>query len=523
MLTMDRPRPTAPEETEEPETAETYTGNRGLAVEEPLLFEVGRNDVTGVDLPEPEDVPSRLGNHARKEPLGLAGLSEPEALRHYVRLSKQNYAIDIGVYPLGSCTMKHNARLNEKMARLPGFADIHPLQPQSTVTGALELMEQLSHWLVEMTGMTAIALSPKAGAHGELCGMMAIRAALFAKGEGETRTTVLIPESAHGTNPATAAALGFKVESIPARKNGTVDPAVIREKLGPHVAAIMLTNPNTAGLFEPDVVEIAEAVHEAGAYFYCDGANLNAILGKVRPGDFGIDAMHINLHKTLSTPHGGGGPGAGPVVLSEQLARFAPVPFLRKDGDRLTLVEDESSAAGDEKPFGRLAAFHGQMGMWVRALSYLLSHGADGAREASENAVLNANYIRAGLRDVFSQPYGDRTCMHEVVFDDSFLNGTGVTTLDFAKAMIDEGYHPMTMYFPLVVHGALLVEPTESESKVELDRFIATMRHLAERAKAGPAEPFKAAPTMAPRRRLDETRAARKPILKWEPEADAAE
>lgn len=515
MLTTNRARPIAPEEATAGEEPGTFTGNRGLAVEEPLLFEVGRDGMTGVDLPEPKPVTSRLGSHARREPLALAGLTEPEALRHYVRLSKQNYAIDIGVYPLGSCTMKHNARLNEKMARLPGLADIHPLQPLSTVAGALELMDQLSHWLNELTGMTAIALSPKAGAHGELCGMMAIRAALAARGDGDSRTTVLIPQSAHGTNPATAAALGFKVESIPARANGTVDPDVIREKLGPHVAAIMLTNPNTAGLFEPDVVEIAAAVHKAGAYFYCDGANLNAILGKVRPGDFGIDAMHINLHKTMSTPHGGGGPGAGPVVLSERLAPFAPVPFLRRNGERMTLVEDETAAQCDKKPFGRLAAFHGQMGMWVRALSYLLSHGADGASEASENAVLNANYIRVGLRDVFTQPYGDRTCMHEVVFDDTFLDGTGVTTLDFAKAMIDEGYHPMTMYFPLVVHGALLIEPTESESKAELDQFIATMRNLAERARSGGAEAFKSAPLLAPRRRLDETGAARKPVLRW--------
>ena len=322
----------------------TFTGNRGLAIEEPLLFEIGHVDATGVDLPEPDSKANRLGKHARKEPLQLAGLAEPEALRHYVRLSKQNYAIDMGVYPLGSCTMKHNARLNEKAARMAGFGDIHPLQPQSTVPGALELMQQLSTWLLAMTGMSAIALSPKAGAHGELCGMMAIRAALTARGEDATRNTVLTPESAHGTNPATAAFLGYNVEAIPARDNGTVDPEAVRAKLGPHVAALMLTNPNTCGLFEPDVVEIAKAVHDAGAYFYCDGANLNAILGKVRPGDFGIDAMHINLHKTLSTPHGGGGPGAGPVVLSEELARFAPIPFIGMEDGKPRLVENESEA-----------------------------------------------------------------------------------------------------------------------------------------------------------------------------------
>ena len=518
---MDQARPTQPDQIGAVE-AGTFTGNRGLAIEEPLLFEIGHVDATGVDLPEPNLQSNRLGKHARSEPLQLAGVAEPEALRHYVRLSKQNYAIDMGVYPLGSCTMKHNARLNEKVARMPGFADIHPLQPLSTVPGALQVMQELATWLMTMTGMPAIALSPKAGAHGELCGMMAIRAALIDRGEDATRTTVLAPESAHGTNPATAAFLGYSVEVIPARANGTVDPAVVREKLGPHVAAIMLTNPNTCGLFEPDVVEIAKAVHDAGAYFYCDGANLNAILGKVRPSDFGIDTMHINLHKTLSTPHGGGGPGAGPVVLSESLARYAPIPFIREQNGKPILVECESDAVDGEAPFGRLAAFHGQMGMWVRALAYLLSHGADGSQAASEDAVLNANYVRAALRDVLSQPFGDRICMHEVLFDDAFLDGTGVTTLDFAKAMIDEGYHPMTMYFPLVVHGALLVEPTESESKAELDQFVATMRDLAARAKAGRADEFKAAPTMAPRRRLDETLAARKPILRWQPPANKA-
>ena len=515
MLVTDHSDATASVDDSKPDGG-TFTGNRGLHIEEPLLFEVGQVDSTGVDLPEPEPTGSRLGAHARRTPLELAGLSEPEALRHYVRLSKQNYAIDMGVYPLGSCTMKHNPRLSEKVARLPGFADIHPLQPLSTVPGAIELMQELAAWLMAMTGMPAITLSPKAGAHGELCGMMAIRAALISRGEDVTRTTVLAPESAHGTNPATAAFLGYKVEAIPARDNGTVDPAVVREKLGPHVATIMLTNPNTCGLFEPDIVEIADAVHEAGAYFYCDGANLNAILGKVRPGDFGIDAMHINLHKTLATPHGGGGPGAGPVVLSESLAPFAPLPFIRQEGGKPILVEAESDAV-DDKPLGRLGAFHGQMGMWVRALAYLLSHGADGAREASENAVLNANYVRVGLADVMSQPFGDRICMHEVLFDDAFLDGSGVSTLDFAKAMIDEGYHPMTMYFPLVVHGALLVEPTESESRAELDQFIATLRDLAARAKAGPADAFKAAPTTAPRRRLDETQAARRPVLRWRP------
>ena len=505
----------------------TFTGNRALAQEEALLFEIGRPDVTGVDLDEPDAFTPRLGGLERKQPIGLPGLSEPETMRHFVRLSQQNYGIDTGLFPLGSCTMKHNARLNEKMARLPGIGDIHPLQPVSTVQGALELMTELSRYLCELTGMPAVALQPKAGAHGELLGLMAIKAAIAAKGEAETRNVILVPESAHGTNPATAALIGFKVKSVPARDDGWVHIADVRPLLGPDIAAIMLTNPNTCGLFEPRAKMIAEALHECGGYFYCDGANFNAIVGKVRPGDLGVDAMHINLHKTFSTPHGGGGPGAGPVVLSERLAPFAPVPFARagKDGG-FELVEDGDKAGGDAQPFGRMVAFHGQMGMFVRALAYMLSHGADGMKQASEDAVLNANYIRASLSDLMSLPFGDKPCMHEVLFDDAWLEGTGVTTLDFAKAMIDEGYHPMTMYFPLVVHGAMLIEPTESESKASLDLFIAAMRDLAMAAKAKETERFKGAPFHAPRRRLDETAAARKPVLRWtrpEPIAQAAE
>ncbi len=491
----------------------TFTGNRGLAVEEPLIFEIGSPETSGVDF---EDVPAaetRLGGLEREEPIGLPGLSEPEAVRHYVRLSQKNYSIDTGIFPLGSCTMKHNPRLNEKMARLPGFADIHPLQPEKTVQGALALMEELSRWLLELTGMHAVALSPKAGAHGEFCGMVAIRAALEARGEAGTRRTVLVPDSAHGTNPATAALLGYTVRAVAARADGTVSAAAVREKLGPDVAAMMLTNPNTCGLFEPEIVEIAAALHGASAYLYCDGANFNAIAGKVRPGDLGADAMHINLHKTFSTPHGGGGPGSGPVVLSEALAAFAPVPFIRREGSGFRLVEHTELAGEGAQPFGRLTAFHGQVGMFVRALAYMMSHGADGIRQASEDAVLNANYVRARLRDALSQPFDDRPCMHEVLFDDRFLKGTGVSTLDFAKALIDEGFHPMTVYFPLVASGAMLVEPTESESKQSLDQFIGAIRKLAEAAKAGGTARFTAAPRFAPRKRLVETGAARLPVL----------
>ncbi len=493
------------------ETPDTFTGNRALDQEEPLLFEIGRLDATGVDVDEAPQFAPRLGGLERKGSIGLPGLSEPEAMRHYVRLSRKNYSIDAGLYPLGSCTMKHNPRLNEKLARLEGLADIHPLQPVSTVQGALSLMETLSHWLLTLTNMQAIALSPKAGAHGELCGMMAIKSAIVARGEGATRKVVLIPQSAHGTNPATASLLGFSVRVVPASEDGTVHTQAVKEALGPDVAALMLTNPNTCGLFERDIIEIARAVHEAGAYFYCDGANFNAIAGVARPGDFGVDAMHLNLHKTFSTPHGGGGPGAGPVVLSERLAPFAPVPFVRRNGDSLELVEH----AGGAQSFGRMAAFHGQMGMFVRALAYLLAHGGDGVAQASKDAVLSANYVRASLRDVMTQPFGDRLCMHEVLFDDAWLKGTGVSTLDFAKAMIDEGYHPMTIYFPLVAHGAMLIEPTESESKASLDLFIATLRDLAAHAKEGDKDRFAQAPRFTPRRRVDETLAARKPVLRW--------
>jgi len=488
-----------------------------LLPEEPLLFEIGDREHSGVDLPEVEIDGRRLGGFARKTPLDLAGLTEPEAMRHYVRLSRLNHSIDSGMYPLGSCTMKHNPRLNEKTARLPGFADLHPLQPQSTVQGALVLMEELSHWLLTLTNMAAVALTPKAGAHGELLGMMAIQAAQAARGEGH-RKTVLVPESAHGTNPATAAFLGYAVKPVPAQADGTVSVEAVKAALGPDVAAIMLTNPNTCGLFEPEIIEIAEAVHAAGAFFYCDGANFNAIMGVVRPGDLGIDAMHINLHKTFSTPHGGGGPGAGPVVLSDALAPFAPVPFLRRSGERVELVEHAEGQA-----LGRITAFHGQMGMYVRALTYMLSHGGDGLAQAAKDAVLNANYIKARLGQVFSVPFGDYPCMHEALFDDSFLAGTGVTTLDFAKALIDEGFHPMTMYFPLVVHGAMLVEPTESESKQTLDHFCDVMLSLAADARSGNAARFTAAPQRAPRRRLDETRAARSPKLKWLREENLSE
>ena len=497
--------------------------HRGLHLEEPLIFERGQPDATGVDLPEPPAAPLRLGPVGPRGAIGLPGLAEPQVVRHYTRLSQKNFGIDSTMYPLGSCTMKHNPRLNEKLARLPGLADLHPLQPESTVQGALELIDTLATWLKVLTGMPAVAMTPGAGAHGELCGMMAIHAALHHRGENRTR--VLVPESAHGTNPATAAALGYKVDAIPADARGRVDLKACLDKLDDDVAAIMLTNPNTCGLFETDIVEIADAVHAVGAYFYCDGANFNAIVGRVRPGDLGVDAMHINLHKTFSTPHGGGGPGAGPVVLSEALAPFAPLPAVIHGPEGLRLVEHPGQDGAPEHSVGRLKGFHGQMGMFIRALAYALSHGADGLRQVAEDAVLNANYVLARLQDVLTASFSG-PCMHEVLFDDRFLKGTEVSTLDIAKALIDEGFHPMTMYFPLVVHGALLIEPTETESKATLDEFCDTLIALAEKAKAGDAEWFHSAPQHTPRRRLDETAAARRPVLRWRPEStlrDAAE
>jgi len=515
-------RPEAPQQGTS--AAPTFTGNKALMLEEALIFEIGDTTTTGVEVAAPAKVESLLGALARQKPIGLPGLSEPETVRHYTRLSRQNYAIDLGLFPLGSCTMKHNPRLNEKMARLPGFADVHPLQPVDTVQGALEVINELAVWLIKLTGMYGVAMTPKAGAHGELCGILCIKAALEKRGEGH-RKVVLVPESAHGTNPATAAFAGFKVEDIPATSEGRVDLEALKARLGPDVAAVMITNPNTCGLFERDMKAISDAVHEAGGYVYCDGANFNAIVGRVRPGDLGIDAMHINLHKTFSTPHGGGGPGSGPVVLSEALAPFGPLPFTARQADgHILLIEEETAGEDHPDSFGRMTAFNGQMGMFTRALTYILSHGADGLRQVAEDAVLNANYVLRSLDSTLVAPFGPSgPCMHEALFSDDNL-ADGFSTIDVAKGLIDEGYHPMTMYFPLVVHGAMLIEPTETESKAALDQFIGALRSVAERAKAGDAT-LKSAPHFAPRSRLDETLAARKPVLVWkDPQlAEAAE
>lgn len=492
--------------------------NKGLDHNEKLLFEVGDINKTGVDLPELENLNHMVGDSFSEDCIGLAGLSEPETIRHYVRLSRKNYSIDAGLYPLGSCTMKHNPRLNEKMARLEGFSEIHPLQPVSTCQGALELIDLISFWLKELTGMAAVTMAPKAGAQGELCGMMAIKQALLDKNETH-RKIVLVPDSAHGTNPATAAFLGFEVKTIKSDNKGLIDFEDFKKNIDENFAGVMITNPNTCGLFETDIIKISKLTHKSGGYLYCDGANFNAVVGKLKPGDLGIDAMHINLHKTFSTPHGGGGPGSGPVVFSSRLEKFCPTPLIKNNNDNFDLVENlnENDLLHS---FGRLNVFHGQMGMFVRAISYMLSHGADGLKQVSEDAVLNANYLRSSLNTHLT-PAFEGYCMHEILFSDDFLKDTGVETLDFAKAMIDEGYHPMTIYFPLVIHGALLVEPTETESKQSLDHFISTLRDLVDRLKED-SDSFKAAPVFTPVRRLDETKAARKPILRWKEEPQVA-
>ncbi|MFO0388163.1 MAG: aminomethyl-transferring glycine dehydrogenase subunit GcvPB [Alphaproteobacteria bacterium] len=479
--------------------------DRGLNVEENLLFEKSASGACGVDLPTPKNIKLRTGVEAR-DYVGLPEVSEPQVVRHFVRLSKLNYAIDTGLYPLGSCTMKHNPRLNEKVARHAGFAQIHPMQPDSTIQGALEVIYTVQQWLSELSGLPHVTLNPAAGAHGEFAGIMVIHAAHAAK--GKPRKVVLIPDSAHGTNPATAAACGYETRTIPSTKEGTVDVDAFKGMLNEDVAAIMLTNPNTCGLFEPRAGEIADALHKAGAYFYCDGANFNALVGRVRPADFGVDVMHFNLHKTFSTPHGGGGPGCGPIAVSEELGRFLPVPKIVKDGDTFKRIMD------DKNSIGRLKGFNGQFGMAVRALAYMMSHGGDGLKQVAEDAVLNANYILSQLKDDYHVPFPG-TCMHECLLTDKVQKEKGITTMEIAKTLIEHGIHPMTVYFPLVVQGAMLIEPTETETKASLDHFISIMKMIAKKTAEGNLAELQNNPVSTPRKRLDEVQAARNPVLKW--------
>ena len=480
---------------------------------EPLLFENSSPGKRGYQLP-PLDVPtvdaaSVLGAaNTRAEIEGFPEVSEVEAIRHFTRLSTQNYAIDLGLYPLGSCTMKYNPRVNEQVARIEGLAWAHPYQPESLSQGILEVMGTLETILAEITGMDAVTLQPAAGAHGEFTGILMIRALLEA--QGNPRKKLLIPDSAHGTNPATATMAGYKVENIKSNDRGMVDVESLARAVDEDVAALMITNPNTLGVFEENITRIAEILHAKGAQVYMDGANMNALVGVARPGDFGIDVMHLNLHKTFSTPHGGGGPGAGPVAMKKILEPFKPVPVLvEKEGGKLALDSNRPDS------IGKVRAFTGNFGVLVRALAYILAYGP-GVRQATEDAVLNANYIRKGLEGVYDLPYS-LPSLHEVVFSDAIQkrNG-GVNTMDIAKRLIDYGFHPYTTAFPLIVPGALMIEPTESESKEECDLFIEAMKNIAKEAADDP-EFVKHAPYTTRVSRLDEVAAARKPILRWKP------
>jgi glycine dehydrogenase subunit 2 len=432
-------------------------------------------------------------------------VSEIEVLRHFTRLSTWNYAIDLGMYPLGSCTMKYNPRVNEFVARLDGIATEHPLQPQALSQGCLKILRLLERCLLEITGMDAITLQPAAGAQGELTGLLLIRAYLEA--QGNARKKVLIPDSAHGTNPASAVVAGYQVENIKSDSRGQVDVGKLQELVTEDVAVLMITNPSTLGIFEERISDIAAILHAKGALLYMDGANMNALTGVARPGEFGVDVMHLNLHKTFSTPHGGGGPGAGPVAMKKILEPFRPIPVLvERTGGELALER------GRPHSIGRVKAFFGNFGVLVRALAYILAYGP-GIRQATEDAVLNANYIREHLKDVFALPYS-LPSMHEVVFSDAVQKENGVNTMDIAKRLIDYGFHPYTTAFPLIVPGALMIEPTESESKEECDLFIQAMRAIAEEAKSNP-EFVKSAPHTTRIGRLDEVAAARKPVLRW--------
>ena len=480
---------------------------------EPTLFELSRPGRRAWSLPEP-DVPAvdparAFGTQARADN-DLPELTEADIARHFIRLSTLNHHVDRGFYPLGSCTMKYNPKINEAGARLPGLADIHPLLPEAAARGALQLMYELGEYLKEITGFDAVTLQPGAGAHGELAGIMMIRR--YFERKGEDRTEVLVPDSAHGTNPASVTLSGFKAVQIKSNEQGEIDPDALARQCTDKVACLMVTNPNTLGIFESRARDICAVMHDKGALVYVDGANLNSYLGIHRPGDAGFDCMHINLHKTFATPHGGGGPGAGPVVVNDRLAPFLPVPVVTRDGDRYGLDFDRPDS------IGRLLSFHGHFGVMVKAWTYIRMLGADGLKDAAENAVLNANYIRAGLEGVYDLPYTGRS-LHEVVFSGTNLKQYGIRTLDVAKRLLDFGIHAPTIYFTLIVPEALMIEPTETESRETLDRFIAAMKQIAREAAEKPGL-LREAPTRTPVRRLDEARASRRLDVNWTPDPD---
>ena len=479
---------------------------------QPTIFELSRPGRGGGKIPHPPaGALDRIPASARRAtPPALPEIAEPEVVRHYVNLSTLNYAVDTGFYPLGSCTMKYNPKLNEWAARLPGFAALHPLAPDAAAQGTLQLLWELEAMLAEISGMTAVTLQPAAGAQGELTGILMVRAYHASRGDLE-RTEVLVPDSSHGTNPATASMAGFKTITIPSAPDGGVDLDAFRAALGPRTAAIMITNPSTLGLFEARIGELLEATHAVGALAYMDGANLNAILGRFRPGEAGFDVMHINTHKTFSTPHGGGGPGAGPVGVRDALKPFLPGPRVIREADGSFRLERSG-----ERPtsIGRVRSFFGSTGVLVRAYAYLRSHGGTGLREVSDDAVLAANYLKALVGQAYQVPF-DRPCMHEFVASAADLkHRTGVRTLDVAKRLIDKGYHPPTIYFPLTVEEAMLIEPTETESLETLDGFAAALIEIAREAETDP-ELVTSAPHDAPVRRLDEASAARQPNLRW--------
>jgi len=490
----------------------TTRPTQGILFREPLLFERSLPGREGFSVPAvPEDVPVAVPPEFLRDD-GLAGLpeiSEPEVVRHFVRLSQWNYGVDHGMYPLGSCTMKYNPKVNEQTARLAGLADLHPYLPEDAAQGALQLLWELERYLAEIAGLAAVTLQPAAGAHGEFTGMAMVRAALLAR--GDARKKVLIPETAHGTNPASCARNEYKVVEVKSNAEGVVDPEDVARKMDDQTAAIMMTNPNTLGLFESHIARVSEIVHAKGGFLYGDGANMNSLLGRARPGDLGVDVMQYNLHKTFSTPHGGGGPGSGPVAVCAALEPFLPVPRIEKDGERFRVVHTRPQS------IGRVKAFFGNFGMMVRAYTYIRELGPDGLKRATDMAVLNANYLRARLSERFHVAV-DRPCMHEVVLDDHGFKKLGIKTMDVAKRLIDHGFHPPTIYFPLCVSGALMIEPTETETRETLDRFTEAMFAVLDEAERDPEQLHKA-PQLTGITRLDEVQAARQPILRWTPEA----
>lgn len=481
----------------------------------PLIFDRSVPGRRGVRLPEPDvepfDEAALPAGIRRTVPLDLPEVSEVDVVRHYTHLSSLNYGVDTGFYPLGSCTMKYNPKVNDWVAGLEGFRELHPLQPEETVQGLLELLAELERALAEIAGMDAVTLQPAAGAHGELTGILIVRA--YFRHRGENRRTIIVPDSAHGTNPATAAMAGFTVKVVPSNRRGGVDVAALRRVVDGDTAGLMLTNPNTLGLFEEEILEIAAVVHEAGGLLYYDGANANAILGKVRPGDMGFDVVHLNLHKTFSTPHGGGGPGAGPVGVKAHLEPFLPVPRLVRGPDGLCWDADRPLS------IGKVRSYYGNVGVLLRALAYILSHGPEGLKAVAETAVLNANYLLERLRPTY-RPAVDRRVMHEFVLELGPQRERGASALDVAKRLIDYGFYPPTVYFPLVVREAMMVEPTETESKATLDRFAEALRAIDREIDEG-LETLKTAPHDTPVRRLDEAEAARRPNLRWRPAAGA--